>query len=436
MMKPETSRRRFLRTTGAALAAGPFILSRAHGQSPNGIVNHAVIGTGGQGSQHVTRFHAAKNCRVVAVCDLDPARLDKAAASVADGPVRKYADFRKLLEDKDVDSVSVATTDHWHVPIALAAILAGKHVYVEKPCSHNIHESNLLVKAAREHRKCVQHGTQRRSTAEDMAGVRAIKEGLIGDVYMAKAINHQLREKIGKAQPEAPPPGVDYDLWLGAAPKVPFTKNRWHYNWHWFWDYGGGDLVNDGVHQLDEAVWGMGLDGQYPQAVVTSGGQLWYDDDHQTPDTQTIIYEYPGRQIVYEMRLWTDYPMEGHDNGTVFYGTKGKLEIGRKGAIATVGGKVVDVKPADYGIAAEEIHPNFIDAVRHGDPSRLNSPIEKGAVTTNLCHLGNIGVRCGGIKLAYDPKTGAIATAAEDKARANALVRREYRKGYELPYKG
>lgn len=432
----ESSRRRFLQTTGAALAAGPFILSRAHGQSSNEIVNHAVIGTGGQGSQHVKRFNAVKNCRVIAVCDLDPERLDKAASSLQDASVKKYADFRKLLENKDVDSVSVATADHWHVPVALAAILAGKHVYVEKPCSHNIHEANLLAKCAREHKKCVQHGTQRRSSAEDMAGVRALKEGLIGDVYAAKAINHQLREKIGKAREEAPPPGVDYDMWLGAAPKVPFTKNRWHYNWHWFWDYGGGDLVNDGVHQLDEAVWGMGLDGQYPEAVVTSGGQLWYDDDHETPDTQTIIYEYPGRQIIYEMRLWTDYPMEGHDNGTVFYGTQGKMEIGRKGAIATVGDKVIDVKPEDYGIVAEEIMPNFITAVRSDDPSLLNNPIELGAVTTNLCHLGNIGVRCGGIKLTYDPKTESITRASENKAKANSLIRREYRKGYELPYNG
>jgi predicted dehydrogenase len=435
-MSLETSRRRFLQTTGAALAAGPFILSRAQARSPSDIVNHAVIGAGNQGTQHIKRFHAAKNCRVVAVCDIDPARLDKAAASLPDASVKKYTDFRKLLEDKDVDSVSVVTADHWHVPVALAAILSGKHVYLEKPCSHNVHEANLVAKAAREHNKCVQHGTQRRSTAEDMAGVRALKEGLIGDVYMAKAINHQLREKIGKAKEEPPPPGVDYDLWLGPAPKVPFTKNRWHYNWHWFWDYGGGDLANDGSHQMDEAVWGLGLDGQYPDAVVTSGAKLWYDDDHETPDTQTVIYEYPGKQVVYEMRLWTPYTMEGHDNGTVFYGTRGKLEIGRKGAIATVDDKVIDVKPADYGITAEEIVPNFITAVRNDDPSMLNSPIERGAVTTNLCHLGNIGVRCGGIKLTYDPKTGTITKASENKAQANALIKREYRKGYELPYKG
>lgn len=433
-MQPDLSRRGFLKTTGAALAAGPLLLTRAQA-SPNATVNHAVIGIGGRGMRHVERFDAVEGCRVVAVSDLDPTRLDRAAKALQ-GSVKKYRDFRKLLEDEDVDSVSIATADHWHVPVALAAILAGKHVYVEKPCSHNIHESNLLARCAREHGKCVQHGTQRRSSAEDMAGVRALEEGLIGDVYMAKAINHQRRKKIGKAEVEEPPEGVDYDLWLGPAPKVPFTRNRWHYNWHWFWDYGGGDLANDGSHQVDEAVWGMGLDLQYPDAIVTSGAQLWYDDDHETPDTQTVIYEYPGKQILFEMRLWTPYKMEGHDNGCVFYGTKGRMDIGRQGAIATVGDRVIDVKPADYGIEAEEIMTNFITAVRHDDPSLLNNPIELGAVTTNLCHLGNIGYRCGGIKLTYDPKTESITTASENRELANSLIKREYRKGYELPYGG
>jgi predicted dehydrogenase len=434
-MVSEFSRRRFLQTTGAALATGPLILSRAHG-SPNETVNHAVIGIGGRGLGHCRRFNEIENCKVVAVSDLDPSRIDKAVESLGDASVKKYPDFRKLLEDKDIDSVSVATADHWHVPVALHAILAGKHVYLEKPASHNIHEANLVVKCAKEHKKCVQHGTQRRSSAEDMAGVRALKEGVIGDVYMAKAINHQRRDKIGKAKEEPPPPGVDYDLWLGAAPKVPFTKNRWHYNWHWFWDYGGGDLANDGSHQVDEAVWGMGLDLQYPDAVITSGAQLWYDDDHETPDTHTVIYEYPGKQIIFEMRLWTPYKIEGHDNGCVFYGTKGKMDIGREGAIATVDDKVIDVKPADYGIEAEEIMPNFITAVRHDDPSMLNNPIELGAVTTNLCHLGNIGYRCGNIKLTYDPKTETITKASENLDKANSLIKREYRKGYELPYTG
>jgi predicted dehydrogenase len=436
-MKSEISRRRFVQTAGSALAAAPFIQSRVHGRSPNEILNLAIIGVGGLGSSHIKRFDQVANCRVAALCDVDPERLAKAAGTVTDqGAVKKYSDYRKLLDDRDIEAVCVATPDHWHTPIALAAILAGKHVYVEKPCSHNIHESNLLVQCAREHKKCVQHGTQRRSSASDMAGIRAMREGMIGDVYMAKAINHQLREKIGKAPEEAPPPGVDYDMWLGPAPKHAFTKNRWHYDWHWFWDYGGGDLVNDGIHQLDVAIWGMDLDLQYPTALIGSGAQLWYDDDHQTPDTQTIIYEYPGKQVIYEMRLWTPYKMEGHDNGTVFYGTKGKMEIGRAGSVVTgEDGKAVTLKAEDYGITSPGIAENFVMAARNDDPSMLNSPIDKGAVSSNICHLGNIAHRCGGVKLTYDPKTASITKASEKKDQANRLIRRDYRKGYELAYK-
>ncbi|MPY90413.1 MAG: gfo/Idh/MocA family oxidoreductase [Luteitalea sp.] len=432
-MESELSRRTFIQQVGTTLAATPLMFSKTYAASD--VVNLAVVGTGGRGTSLLKRLAEVGGARVVAVCDLDPERLNKAAHLVEQRhPVQSYADHRKLLENKDINAVIVATPDHWHTPIALSALLAGKDVYVEKPCSHNIQEANLLVKCAREHNRCVQHGTQRRSSAVDMAGVRALQEGLIGDVYVAKAINHQLRGKIGKAPAEAAPAGVNYDLWLGAAPLRAFTRNRWHYNWHWFWEYGGGDFVNDGIHQLDVAVWGLGLDLQYPQEVVTSGGQLWYDDDHETPDTQTVIYAYPGKQIVYEMRLWTDYKLEGHDNGTIFYGTKGKMEIGRGGAVATtLDGKVTAIRPADYGIQAEDILTNFVAAVRQGDPLKLNSPIDRGAVSTNLCHLGSIGVRCGGIKLAYDPKTATISSAAEAN-RANALIVREYRKGYELPY--
>ena len=435
-MKSEINRRRFVKKTGAALAAGPLLVSRARASLPNSTVNHAVIGTGGQGTNHVKQFSKVSNARVVAVCDVDPERREKAAAIPQGHSVEVYSDFRKLLENRDIDSVSVCTPDHWHTPVAMAAILAGKHVYVEKPCSHNVREANLLVQCAQQHNKCVQHGTQRRSDAVEIAGMRALKDGLIGDVYMGKAINHQLRKKIGKAAPTAPPAGVDYDMWLGAAPVKPFTQNRWHYNWHWFWDYGGGDLVNDGVHQLDQAIWGMGVDLQYPESVVTSGGQLWYDDDHETPDTQMVIYEYGTKQVIFEMRLWTPYKIEGHDNGTVFYGTKGKLESGRDGVVASVGDRTWNIKPEDYGIQAERIHENFITSVRYDDRKLLNSPIETGAVTTNLCHLGNIGVRCGGIKLTYDAAQDKITHASDHLELANQMLQREYRSGYELPYTG
>ena len=422
------TRRKFAKVvgTGVVAAASPFVISRARGQSsPNETVNHAVVGTGGQGSGHCRRFNDAKNCQLVAVCDIDPERLHKSVKGFPnERRIRKYTDYRKLLEDKSIDSITIATCDHWHTPVALSAILAGKHVYVEKPCSHNVHEANLLVEAAQKHNKCVQHGTQRRSSGDDMAGVDALREGAIGKVLVAKAINHQLRKPIGRARISDPPSGVDYDLWLGPAPKHPFTKNRWHYNWHWFWDYGCGDLANDGIHQLDMAIWGMGVD--YPDSIVTSGGQFFYDDDHETPDTQTIVYEYPKGQIVYEMRLWTPYGLEGHDNGTVFYGTDGKMEFGRKGVIATLkDGEVKNIKGA-----SENITDNFIAAVRADNRALLNAPIEHGAVSSNLCHLGNIGTRLGGVKLEYDSVNGRISNHSE----ANKLLRREYRKGYELPY--
>ncbi len=420
------TRRHFVNTLGksAILAATPFVHSRVRGQSsPNETLNHAVIGTGGQGSGHCKRFNSAANCQLVAVCDLDPERLDRSIQGFSnESKIRKYGDYRKLLEDPSVDSVSIATCDHWHTPLALAALVAGKHVYVEKPCSHTVQETNLLVAASEKFGKCVQHGTQYRSTADVQAGVRALRDGVIGRVLTAKAINHQLRKPIGRSPVSNPPNGVDYDLWLGPAPKHDFTRNRWHYNWHWFWDYGCGDLANDGIHQLDVAIWGM--DAGYPDAIVTSGGQLFYDDDHETPDTQTIVFQYARMQIIYEMRLWAPYPMEGHDNGTVFYGTDGKMEFGRRGVIATL--KDGDEKKITGN--GPNIVDNFIESVRANKPEHLNAPIAKGAVSANLCHLGNIGTRLGGLKLEYDPDMGRVTSHPQ----ANDLLRKDYRAGYEL----
>lgn len=436
---PETStttsritRRDFIRTTGLGITAAPFIAPTAWGQSsPNERIGHAVIGTGGQGGGHCTSFANAKGCQLVAVCDVDPQRLDEKVKGLPNAEkIKKYADFRKLLEDKSVDTVSIATPDHWHTPIALWAILAGKHVYVEKPCSHNVRETNLLVKAAKQHKKCVQHGTQRRSAGDHIEGIRQLRNGIIGKVYMVKAINHQHRRPIGRAPVQDPPPGVDYDRWLGPAPKVPFTRNRWHYNWHWFWEYGGGDTTNDGVHQIDVAVWAMG--DRYPERVVVSGGQYYYDDDHETPDTQTAVFEYKDGQVIYEMRLWTPYNLEGHDNGNVAYGTQGKMEFGRGGVVVTKGKEQIKIQSPE---PVENIRTNFLTAVRENNPAKLNSPIERGSVAVNLCHLANIGTRLGAHVLEYDPVNEDVKCPGFE-AKAKALLGREYRKGYELPYKG
>jgi predicted dehydrogenase len=427
----QIARRDFIKSASAGIGSFPLIASTAWGRtSPNEMISHAVIGTGGQGGGHCRRFSKVPGCELVAVCDVDPQRLDEKVKGLPnESRIKKYTDFRKLLEDKSIDTVSIATPDHWHTPVALWALLAGKHVYVEKPSSHNVRETNLLVKTARQQKKCVQHGTQRRSDGSCIEGMRQLRAGIIGKVYMVKAINHQHRKPIGRAPVQDPPPGVDYDVWLGPAPKVPFTKNRWHYNWHWFWDYGGGDTVNDGVHQIDVAVWALG--DRYPDRIVVSGGQFYYDDDHETPDTQTAIFEYQDAQIIYEMRLWTPYDLEGHDNGNVAYGTDGKMDFGRAGVVVTRGKEQIKIQSPE---PVEEIIANFLTAVRQNNPAKLNSPIERGAVCVNLCNLANIGTRLGAAALQYDPVKEDIKCPGFE-AKARALLGREYRKGYELPIK-
>jgi predicted dehydrogenase len=270
----------------------------------------------------------------------------------------------------------------------------------------------------------VQQGTQGRSGEAIKQGIVLLRDGGIGTVRMAKAINHQLRKSIGREPECGPPQGVDYDMWLGPAPKRPFTKNRWHYQWHWFWDYGCGDIGNDGIHQVDQARWGLGVG--MPKAVSASGGQLFYEDDHETPDTQVVTYEYDHCYLLYEMRLWTDYDLEGHDNGVVFYGDKGKLEIGRGGVDVTlIGKKKKHLGP--YADIKDHVR-NFLDCVKANKPAGLAAPIEEGAISTALCHLGNIATRVNR-KLRIDPETWECL----DDAEAQKLFSREYRKGYELP---
>jgi len=426
----ECSRRTFLKSAGGGVLASTSLLalSGTSQATAAGRVRHAVIGLGGQGRHHAKAFASLDDCDVAAVCDVDPKRRARAAKELPNTErVEQVEDFRAILDDPQIDSVSVATPDHWHASIALAAMKAGKHVYVEKPCCHNVHEGVLLVEAARRYGVCVQHGTQSRSGEGIREAVRFMREGNLGKVRMAKAINHQLRPPIGRAPETDPPPGVNYDLWLGPAPVRPFTRNRWHYNWHWFWDYGTGDMGNDGIHQVDQARWGLGVG--LPKAVTAAGGQLFYDDDHETPDTQVVTFEYDDCYLMYEMRLWTDYKMEGHDNGTIFYGDKGVLEIGRRGCEVTFIGepKKLIGGGADFGANAR----NFVECVKRRDPSGLNSPISEGAMSATLCHLGNIATRVGR-KLQFD---AANCTFVGDEE-ASRLLSREYREGYELPEVG
>lgn len=417
-----TTRRRMLQIASVA----PLVLSSTISKSsPNEKINHAVIGVGNQGKNHCQVFHSLPECQVVAVCDVDPTRRNEAADLVNLSSEKSiYEDYRKLLADRSIDTVSIATPDHWHAKIALEAMLAGKHVYVEKPCCHNIHEGQLLVRCAKQENKCVQHGTQSRSGAGIQTAIEFLRSGKLGKIRFAKAINHQLRKPIGRATVESPPEGVDYDLWLGPAPVHAFTRNRWHYNWHWFWDYGTGDIGNDGIHQIDVARWGLGV--TQPHRVTGSGTQLFYEDDHETPDTQTIIYEYDHCHLVYEMRLWTDYKLEGHDNGTVFEGDEGRLEIGRDGC--HVFWKNGETQKIGEGSDLKENMRNFLLCVKNNDPQSLNAPITDGFFSAALSHLGNISTRVQN-QLQLDSKSYDIIN---DQS-ARALLARDYRHGYELP---
>ena len=423
MMKP--NRRQFIQS----VAGGFAIAAAAAGARPvkaaaSDRVRHGVIGLGSQGRNHARSFAALPDCDVVAVCDVDPERRAQTLDELKSTDTKAVAHYADILNDASIDSVSIATPDHWHVPIALAALDAGKHVYVEKPCCHNVHEGHVLAAAATKTGKCVQHGTQSRSSAGIKEGVKFLQEGKLGKVRLAKAINHQLRPPIGRAPVGEPPPGVDYDLWIGPAPEHPFTQNRWHYNWHWFWAYGTGDMGNDGVHQLDVARWGLGVG--IPETVIASGGQLFYDDDHETPDTQLVTFDYGDKQLVYEMRLWTDYPLEGHNNGVVFYGDNGRMDIGRNGVEVTMKGEPTQ-KIGD-GADIEENFRNFVACVKTEEPAGLNAPISEGVASATLCHFGNIGTRLGRM-LHFDPRSGKF----EGDKEATRMLARTYRKGYELP---
>ena len=419
----DITRRNFMKSsliTGAAISV-PF--SKVRGANDD--ISVAVAGINGRGQGLIGSFHNTPGVRVVALCDVDKNVLDREVKKFKDRneKIDPYNDFRQMLKDKSLDVVCIATPDHWHVPLAASSVIAGKDVYVEKPLSHTISEGRLLVNLARKHRRIVQHGTQSRSYESFMDAVEYMQSGKLGKIRMAKAINSQFRGPIGRVPDSQTPPGVNYDLWLGPAPKRPFNLNRYHYKWHWFWDYGTGDTGNDGVHQLDIARWGLGV--KLPDAVSCSGGQLFYDDDHQTPDTQVAAFEYDDVFLMYEMRLWCPYSLEGHDNGNIFYGDKGTVSIGRKGWQVTF----KDGSKGPAGLRGRDTHTlNFINAVRSRNAGDLNADVEVGHYSATLCHLANIAMRIG-----RRLKFNAARERFIDDAQANAYLTKQYRKGYELP---
>jgi predicted dehydrogenase len=430
-----TSRRAFLRGGGAGVL-GAAALERAGAASgaggPGETVVVGAIGCGGRGASIAQEFARLKGVEVAYVCDPDEARAGAAAKAIAmmGGATPKVVtDLRRVLDDKAIDAVTVATPDHWHAPATILACDAGKHVYVEKPCSHNIREGQLMVEAARRTGRVVQHGTQSRSNGLVAHAIAQLRSGLIGDVLVAKAINVQRRRDIGHASPGEPPAGFDYDLWLGPAPVVPFQSNRHHYDWHWWYAFGTGDMGNDGVHELDIARWGLGVD-THPTTIAAVGGKYFFDDDQQFPDTQYVLFEYPGdgevgnrRQLIFEQRIWSTYEPEGFQNGNIFYGTEGWMVLSKKGLV-----KIFDGRNAPRPLPGEPPkmpghQEDFVDAIRNGRPPTAEIGI--GHVSATLCHLGNIATRVGR-SVRFDPAGERIVGDDE----AASLARRTYREGH------
>lgn len=428
----KVTRRSFIsrsaRTAGAigALSAAPSIL--ATGGSPAEKIRVAVAGVRGRGRNHVQGFSALDDIDIVALCDPDSKVLRQRATELEKQgkPVPKqYGDIRKLLEDSSIDALVVATPDHWHAPATIWACQAGKDVYVEKPCAHNFREARLMVEAARKYGRIVQHGTQSRSASHIREAIEFLHSGKLGRILQAKAINSQRRRNIGRKPDGKTPPGVDYDQWLGPAPTRPFNPNRFHYNWHWFWDYGTGDMGNDGAHQLDLARWGLG-DPALPVHVNCGAGKFYFDDDQQTPDTQLAFFDYGDRSLVYEMRIWTPYPEHGVDNGNVFYGENGYMVMHRSRTWQVWwkdGTKGPGSDPKNN--RGEDHRQDFIRSMR--SRKAPVAEIEKGFHSSALALLGNIACRTGrGFR--FDPEKQTIP----DDAEARGLLSREYRKGFEV----
>ena len=426
-----------------AAAAGATALKGA--PSINDTVRVACVGIRGQGNSHIHEYSHMPNVEIAALCDVDENVLNKRLQEVASSGKKRpaaYTDVRKLLEDKSIDAISIATPNHWHSLIGIWACQAGKDVYVEKPCSHNIFEGRQLVAAAQKYNRIVQHGTNSRSGVAVREAVDKMRAGLIGEVYMSRGLCYKWRDTIGHTPEEPVPAGVHYDLWSGPAPLHPFTRNHFHYNWHWFWDYGNGDIGNQGIHEMDIARWGLGV--KYPNRVSAMGGHFMFDDDQQTPNTMVANFEFEedGKKkfLVFEVRHWMSNHeagigerLEGKKKdsntvGNIFYGSKGYLAIDGYGQYKTWMGR--DQQPGPSRNEDGNNWANFIEAVRSRKQSDLNAPIEEGFMSTVLVHLANISYRVGRT-LEFD----SAGMTCKGDPEATAMFTRKYREPFVVPEK-
>jgi predicted dehydrogenase len=419
---PALSRRHFLRSSLATLAA---VSAAGAADKPNEKIRLAVLGVHGRGRGLLGGFSSFTDVEIVAVCDPDENVIGPALKSINQRQKREpkiVKDLRRVFDDREVHAVVIATPDHWHALATIWACQAGKHVYVEKPISHNLIEGRRMVEAARKYDRIVQVGTQRRSAAHCHSAAEFVRSGKLGKVPFVRTWIAGHRPSIGHKKDAPVPAGVDYDLWLGPAPQRAFNPNRFHYEWHWNWDYGTGEIGNNGIHALDVARLVMGLDA--PKTISSGGGKLFYDDDRQTPDTHVAVFDFPGTTVLWEHRIWSKTGVAGEPFGVILYGEKGTLVFDKKGWHVEDG-----VTASDQAVESEKPHlRNFLDCVR--DHRRPNADIEEGHKSTRLCHLGNIAYRVGR-RLTFDAATESL----RDEAAANQLLGRAYRAPFVVPEK-
>lgn len=431
------NRREFLEQTSASLLAATAIgTATAAPKGANDKLVVGLIGCGGRGSRVAGLFQNSPNVELAYVNDVDDSRRAAAAKQFGVAPSKAVADLRRILDDKSVDAVIVATPDHWHSIASILACNAGKHVYVEKPISHNIREGRLLIEAAARNKTLVQHGTQSRSTPMMVEAVKMLREGVIGDVLVAKCWNIQKRGSIGRGEETAPPAGFDYDTWVGPATMIPYRSNRVHNRWTWWYHFGTGDMGNDGVHDIDYTRWGLGVE-THPTKVAALGGKFHFDDDMEFPDTQQVTFEYPGdgqpghrKLLIYEQRLWSSNYPHNTDSGAEFYGTKGQMYLSRRGKLEILTDRNQPT-PLPTSLKLEGMNDtlhvqNLCDAIR--GTAKVNADATVGHLSTTLCHLGNIATRLGR-SLTFDPTKEEFVGDPE----ANKLVRREYRDHWAKP---
>lgn len=392
-------------------------------QSPGEKIIVGVMGLG-RGKSIAEGFATQPNCAVKYVCDVDANIAAAAAKSLQprqQDRIETVTDFRRILDDRDVHVLAIAAPDHWHAPATIAACAAGKHVYCEKPCSHNPAEGELAIAAARKHNRVVQHGTQRRSWSKVVEAVQLVKDGKIGNVRFSRGWYTNARKSIGRGKPKDVPATFDWSLWQGPAPEKPYKDNYHPYNWHWFWHWGTGECGNNGVHSLDICRWGLGVD--YAARVTAGGGRYYFEDDQETPDTHVATFDFGDKFITWEGRSCAPTGSEGSGFGIAFYGDDGGVVIDGNGyRLLDTKGKEISKQSASAPDAPH--YENFLKSIREN--KRPVADIEEGHKSTLLCHLANIAWRTQST-INCDPKTGRIVGNAE----AEKLWGREYRAGWE-----